>query len=106
MTTVTSLLPAAKLHARIDHSDDDVILSQMLEAALADVWAAHGQGQQTRGVFCYDERLRLLPAYLQQLEMESNGKGVTRDGGALAGPTAAVTWGGTGTDADRETLGR
>lgn len=68
-------------------------------AALADVWAAHGQGQQTRGVFCYDERLRLLPAYLQQLEMESNGKGVTRDGGALAGPTAAVTWGGTGTDA-------
>ncbi|MEI6485606.1 MAG: glucose-6-phosphate isomerase [Sphingomonadales bacterium] len=68
-------------------------------AALADVWAAHGQGQQTRGVFCYDERLRLLPSYLQQLEMESNGKGVTRDGDPVTGPTAAVTWGGTGTDA-------
>ncbi len=68
-------------------------------AALADVWAAHGQGQQTRGVFAYDERLRLLPSYLQQLEMESNGKGVARDGSALAGPTAAITWGGTGTDA-------
>jgi glucose-6-phosphate isomerase len=68
-------------------------------AGLADVWAAHGQGQQTRGVFCYDERLRLLPAYLQQLEMESNGKGVTRDGSALAGASAAITWGGTGTDA-------
>ncbi|WP_156255516.1 glucose-6-phosphate isomerase [Sandarakinorhabdus oryzae] len=68
-------------------------------AALADVWAAHGQGQQTRGVFAYDERLRLLPAYLQQLEMESNGKGVARGGGPLAGATAPITWGGTGTDA-------
>lgn len=68
-------------------------------AALADVWAAHCQGQQTRAVFAYDERLRLLPAYLQQLEMESNGKGVARDGRALAGPTTAITWGGTGTDA-------
>jgi glucose-6-phosphate isomerase len=68
-------------------------------AGLADVWAAHGAGQPTRGLFCYDERLRLLPAYLQQLEMESNGKAVTRDGAAVAGPTAAITWGGTGTDA-------
>lgn len=68
-------------------------------AALADIWAAHGQGQPVRGVFCYDERLRLLPAYLQQLEMESNGKRVTRDGQPVAGPTAPITWGGTGTDA-------
>lgn len=68
-------------------------------AALADVWAAHGQGQQTRGIFAYDERLRLLPAYLQQLEMESNGKSVGRAGEALPGPTAPITWGGTGTDA-------
>ncbi len=68
-------------------------------AALADVWAAHGQGQQTRGVFAYDERLRLLPAYLQQLEMESNGKRVSRSGDPLPGPSAAITWGGTGTDA-------
>jgi glucose-6-phosphate isomerase len=68
-------------------------------AALADVWAAHGQGQQTRAVFAYDERLRLLPAYLQQLEMESNGKRVTRDGDPVAGMTAPITWGGTGTDA-------
>jgi glucose-6-phosphate isomerase len=68
-------------------------------AALADVWAAHGQGQQTRGLFAYDERLRLLPSYLQQLEMESNGKSVARDGSPLPGPSAAITWGGTGTDA-------
>jgi glucose-6-phosphate isomerase len=68
-------------------------------AAMADVWAAHGQGQGTRAVFCYDERLRLLPSYLQQLEMESNGKCVTRDGAPVAGLTAPITWGGTGTDA-------
>src|SRR5205085_5946461 len=36
------------------------------------------RGCQTRGVFAYDERLRLLPSYLQQLEMESNGKSITR----------------------------
>lgn len=87
--------------AAMDAHFRDTPLAQNLPvlAALSDVWAAHGQGQQTRGVFAYDERLRLLPAYLQQLEMESNGKGVARDGSALAGPTAAITWGGTGTDA-------
>jgi glucose-6-phosphate isomerase len=54
---------------------------------------------QTRAVFAYDERLRLLPFYLQQLEMESNGKSVKLDGSPLGQPSAAVTWGGTGTDA-------
>ena len=68
-------------------------------AGLFDVWAAHYCRQQVRGVFAYDERLRLLPAFLQQLEMESNGKSVARDGAPVGGPTAAVTWGGTGTDA-------
>jgi glucose-6-phosphate isomerase len=50
-------------------------------------------------VFAYDERLRLLPSYLQQLEMESNGKRVTPEGEALEWPTAPITWGGVGTDA-------
>ena len=50
-------------------------------------------------MFAYDERLRLLPFYLQQLEMESNGKSVTIDGKPVGHPTAPVTWGGTGTDA-------
>jgi len=54
---------------------------------------------QTRAVFAYDERLRLLPFYLQQLEMESNGKSVTADDRPVSGQTAPVTWGGTGTDA-------
>ena len=48
-----------------------------LLAAFADRLYVEQLGCQTRGVFAYDERLRLLPSYLQQLEMESNGKSVT-----------------------------
>jgi glucose-6-phosphate isomerase len=70
-----------------------------LVAAFADRLYVEQLGCQTRGVFAYDERLRLLPSYLQQLEMESNGKSVTSDGQLVDGPTAPVTWGGTGTDA-------
>jgi glucose-6-phosphate isomerase len=70
-----------------------------MRAGAIDVWFASVLGRPTRGVFAYDERLRLLPAYLQQLEMESNGKSVTRDGAPLAVPSAPILWGGTGTDA-------
>jgi glucose-6-phosphate isomerase len=70
-----------------------------LVAAFADRLYVEELGCETRGVFAYDERLRLLPFYLQQLEMESNGKSVTKDGQPVAHPTAPVTWGGTGTDA-------
>jgi len=70
-----------------------------LLAAFADRLYVEDYGCQTRGVFAYDERLRLLPFYLQQLEMESNGKSATRDGQPVGRPTAPVTWGGTGTDA-------
>jgi glucose-6-phosphate isomerase len=70
-----------------------------LMAAFADLYYSRLMGCQTRAVFAYDERLALLPAYLQQLEMESNGKGVMADGSALDGPSAPITWGGVGTDA-------
>jgi glucose-6-phosphate isomerase len=70
-----------------------------LLAAFGDLYYARLRGCQTRAVFAYDERLRLLPDYLQQLEMESNGKSVTVDGRPVARSTAAVTWGGVGTDA-------
>lgn len=70
-----------------------------LLAAFADQYYSRIRGCQTRAVFAYDERLALLPDYLQQLEMESNGKSVTSDGTPVAGPTAAITWGGVGTDA-------
>ena len=68
-------------------------------AAFCDLYYAQVRNAQTRAVFAYDERLRLLPSYLQQLEMESNGKSVTSDGEAVRGPTAPITWGGVGTDA-------
>jgi glucose-6-phosphate isomerase len=58
-----------------------------------------GFGAATRAVFAYDERLRLLPSYLQQLVMESNGKSVRLDGSPVDRPTSAILWGGTGTDA-------
>jgi glucose-6-phosphate isomerase len=70
-----------------------------LRAAFVDQFYARLMACQTRAVFAYDERLRLLPAYLQQLEMESNGKSVKADGTPVDGPTAAITWGGVGTDA-------
>ncbi len=68
-------------------------------AAFADLYYTQTRGCQTRAVFAYDERLRLLPDYLQQLEMESNGKQVMRDGTALNRSSAPITWGGVGTDA-------
>lgn len=53
---------------------------------------------RSRAVFAYDERLRLLPEYLSQLEMESLGKGVDREGRLLES-SAPVVWGGVGTNA-------
>lgn len=68
-------------------------------AAFADLYYAQVGCHATRAVFAYDERLRLLSSYLQQLEMESNGKRVTADGKALDRPSAPIVWGGVGTDA-------
>src|SRR3546814_10310565 len=89
---------------RISDWSSDVCSSDLsdnicLLAAFADQIYANRLGCQTRAVFAYDERLRLLPDYLQQLEMESNGKSVTFDGQPLAQQTAPITWGGVGTDA-------
>ena len=68
-------------------------------AAFVDQLYAQRWGCETRAVFAFDERLRLLPSYLQQLEMESNGKSVTATGEPLGRQSAAITWGGVGTDA-------
>ncbi len=70
-----------------------------LIAAFVDLYYSIVRGAETRAVFAYDERLRLLPSYLQQLEMESNGKSATADGKPLVGHSAPITWGGVGTDA-------
>ncbi len=79
--------------------ETDGIDNLPLRAAFADQYYTRLRGCQTRAVFAYDERLALLPDYLQQLEMESNGKSVTLDGKPVSGPTAPITWGGVGTDA-------
>jgi glucose-6-phosphate isomerase len=68
-------------------------------AAFVDRYYADVRKAATRAVFAYDERLRLLPNYLQQLEMESNGKSARLDGTPSPRATAPITWGGVGTDA-------
>jgi glucose-6-phosphate isomerase len=70
-----------------------------LLAAFVDLYYAGVRGAETRAVFPYDERLRLLVPYLQQLEMESNGKNATIDGQLVGRATAPIVWGGVGTDA-------
>ena len=66
--------------------------------ALTDLWNARALGYPTRCVAPYSTRLRLLPGFLQQLEMESNGKGVALDGSPVAA-SSPVVWGAEGTNA-------
>jgi glucose-6-phosphate isomerase len=65
--------------------------------ALLGVWYRDFWGAETHAVLPYAEDLTGLPAYLQQLEMESNGKRVDRAGAPLDCPTAPVVWGAAGT---------
>ena len=55
-------------------------------------------GYPTRAILPYDQRLSRFPAYLQQLDMESNGKGVTIDGTPVEGNSGPVVWGEPGTN--------
>ncbi len=66
--------------------------------ALTAVWNRNLLGHAAHGVMTYDQRLALLPAYLQQLVMESLGKSVKLDGSPVDGDTVPVWWGGAGTD--------
>ena len=65
---------------------------------LVAVWNRNFWGFGTRAVLPYSSRLRLLPAYLQQLDMESNGKQTRLDGSTAGCKTGPVVWGGAGTD--------
>ena len=65
--------------------------------ALIGVWNVNFLGCATHAVLPYSHALRLLPAYLQQLEMESNGKSVDREGRPVGYATAPVLWGAEGT---------
>ena len=66
--------------------------------ALTAVWNRNGLHAATQAVLPYDDRLRLLPNYLQQLVMESLGKSVRMDGSDVGLHTVPVWWGGAGTD--------
>ena len=66
--------------------------------ALTGIWHNQGQGHASRAVLPYDQRLLRLPAYLQQLEMESNGKSVSMDGQPLPVHSGPVVWGEPGTN--------
>ena len=66
--------------------------------ALVGLWHHQVCGYKTRAVLPYDQRLSRLPAYLQQLEMESNGKRVSKTGEALSFGSGPIVWGEPGTN--------
>lgn len=66
--------------------------------ALLGIWYNNFWDAETYAVFPYDQRLSLLPAFLQQLDMESNGKGVTRSNEAVDYNTGPIVWGASGTN--------
>ncbi len=86
------------------HEMDDHFQSRDLKdnvpviLALLGVWYANFAGARTHAVLPYDQYLKYLPAYLQQADMESNGKGVTREGVAVEYTTGPVVWGEPGTN--------
>ncbi|MDT8855754.1 glucose-6-phosphate isomerase [Paracoccaceae bacterium Fryx2] len=86
--------------AEIDAHFRSAPFGQNLPVLLALVGLWHNQicGHATRAVLPYDQRLSRLPAYLQQLEMESNGKRVGMDGRDLARHSGPVVWGEPGTN--------
>ncbi|MDR3375021.1 MAG: glucose-6-phosphate isomerase [Ancalomicrobiaceae bacterium] len=65
---------------------------------LLGVWYRNVIGFATHAVIAYDQRLSRFAAHLQQLDMESNGKGVQKDGSAVVGSTGPVVWGEPGTN--------
>ncbi len=69
-----------------------------VQLALLDLWNRNFHGLASRCVAPYHHGLRKLPAYLQQLEMESNGKSVDAQGRPLAFASAPVTWGQVGSN--------
>ncbi|MEW6119504.1 MAG: glucose-6-phosphate isomerase [Pseudomonadota bacterium] len=65
---------------------------------LLGIWYANFLGTDTYGIFPYDQRLRLLVPFLQQLDMESNGKNVSRDNKRVNYNTGPIVWGAPGTN--------
>jgi glucose-6-phosphate isomerase len=87
--------------AEIDRHFRDAPLESNLPARIGmlSVWNRSFLGLPSQAIIPYAERLRLLPAYLQQLVMESNGKTATVDGGRSNVGTSPIVWGTSGTNA-------
>ena len=66
--------------------------------ALIGIWNSNFLGSHTQAIIPYSEYLNLLPNYLQQSMMESNGKNVDRSGKKINYSTGSIIWGGTGTN--------
>jgi len=66
--------------------------------AMLDIWYINFYSTNTLAIIPYDESLKLLPDYLCQLFMESNGKNITHEGQDVDYPTAPIVWGGVGTN--------
>ena len=64
--------------------------------AVLGVWYVNFYGAESQAILPYDHNLGLLPAYLEQADMESNGKSVTRDGTAVSYGTGPIVWGAEG----------
>lgn len=89
----------AGAHAMDRHFETAPLLENMpAMLGLIGFWHRVACGYPTRAVIPYDQRLARLPAYLQQLDMESNGKGVTLSGAPAPTPTGPVVWGEPGTN--------
>ncbi|HEX5017914.1 MAG TPA: glucose-6-phosphate isomerase [Actinomycetes bacterium] len=69
-----------------------------LMLGMLDVWYSEFLGTTTKAVVPYSQDLALLPAHLQQLQMESNGKSVTASGQPVSWPTSPIVWGAPGTN--------
>jgi glucose-6-phosphate isomerase len=87
---------AHQMDLHFQHAADADNLPVMM--ALLSGWYVTGFGLETHAVVPYAERLAILPAYLQQLEMESNGKSVDHAGARLDYDTAPIVWGDAGTN--------
>ncbi len=87
---------AASMDAHFQNTSLENNLPIML--ALTDIWNTNFLNYKSRAVVPYARRLRKLPNFLQQLEMESNGKGVMRNG-QPAPDTCPIVWGDEGTNA-------
>lgn len=86
-------------HTMDEHfRDADLAENMPALMGLIGFWYANFAGARTHAVLPYAQCLRFLPAYLQQGDMESNGKGVTRAGIAVDYSTGPVVWGESGTD--------